>query len=60
MASAADCLATMGCGVLPSARRTVRRGLSASTVPIPTGIASCAARNWWVRVMDSVPLNANG
>jgi len=36
---------TTGCGSGPEASRTVRRGLSASTVPMPTRIASCAARS---------------
>ncbi len=39
---------TIGCGSGPSTSRTVRRGLSASTVPTPIRSASCAERSRWV------------
>ena len=43
-------------GSRPGARRTVRRGSSWSTVPIPTMMAAWLARSWWVRASDSAPL----
>ena len=48
-----------GCGSGPSTRRTVSRGSSASTVPMPTRMASWAARKAWVTVMETRPLRAN-
>jgi hypothetical protein len=45
-----------GCGFFPSTRRTVSCGSSDNTVPIPTAMASCAARSWCVMRMLSGPL----
>jgi hypothetical protein len=33
--------------------RAVKLGLSASTVPEPTAIVSCCARNWWINARVS-------
>ena len=38
----------------------IRRGSSASTVPMPTRMASWADRRPWVKVMDSEPLKGRG
>ena len=43
-------------GELPGARRTVRRGSSAITVPIPTMTASCEARSSCARRSEDSPL----
>ncbi len=39
-------------GLGPATSLTLRRGLSASTVPMPTRMASWAARSPWVRAME--------
>ena len=39
-------------------RRQVRRGLSATSVPMPTTMASCSARRRWARAREAGPVMA--
>ncbi len=48
-----------GGGALPAVSRTVNCGLSVRTVLIPTRIASCRARRWWVIVRESALLRCS-